>query len=75
MPKVWLRYEHDWQEWEMLDQAPDPELGDEVVAIEMNGSLYRQIRAAEKKVAKFQELLGRFFVEGQQHPNTVRRVR
>jgi hypothetical protein len=52
----------------------DEEFSD-CLPIDMNASLYRQIRAAEKKYEKFRELLENFYIEAYEHPDTVRRVR
>ncbi|MFN2638061.1 MAG: hypothetical protein ABR585_13640 [Gemmatimonadaceae bacterium] len=57
----------------MWDDKPPFE--QDVVEVEINGSLYRQIRAAEKKYEKFQDLLEKFYAEGVEHPDTVRRAR
>jgi hypothetical protein len=75
MPKVWLSYDYDHGEYHMLDFAPTSDIDSQVVAVEMNGSLYRQIRAAERKFWKFQNVLEKFHREAHQHPDTVRRVR
>lgn len=71
MPKVWLTWDDRYREWCMWDVQPTRE--QDVVEVEMNGSLYRQIRAAEKKYEKFQDLLEKFYAEGVEHPG--RRVR
>lgn len=73
MPKVFLFWEQRYGEWQMFDEYPGNIY--DVVEVEMNGSLYRQIRAAEKKYEKFQDILEKFYAEGIEHPGTVRRVR
>lgn len=73
MPKVWLTWDHRYSEWVMWDDKPLSE--EDVVEVEMNASLYRQIRAAEKKYDKFQDILEKFYAEGQAHPGQARRVR
>lgn len=75
MPKVWLAYDYGHGEYYMLDAAPTSDTDPQTIAVEMNGSLYRQIRAAEKKFWKFQNLLERFHREAHLQHNTVRRVR
>lgn len=56
----------------MWDKAP---VTIDSVECEMNASLFRQIRAAEKKHEKFQDLLEKFYAEGVEHPSTIRRVK
>ena len=72
MPKVWLTWNKQFQEYEVWKESPDQE---EVIECEMNASLFRQIRAAEAKFEKFQGILEKFYVEGKRHPTQVRRVR
>jgi hypothetical protein len=43
--------------------------------VDMNASLLRQIKAADKKYWKFQRVLLRMYTEAYEHPDTVRRVR
>lgn len=43
--------------------------------VDMNASLLRQIKAADKKYWKFQRVLARLYAEAYEHPDTVRRVR
>ena len=73
MPKVWIAFDFGFGEYYMSDQPP-PAAASERVEVEMNGSLYRQIKAAQKKHNKHQTVLGKFFNEAQQHPDQVRRV-
>ncbi len=73
IPKVFLTWDQHYSEWVMWDKFPEGQ--DDVVAVEMNASLHRQIRAAEKKHEKFQDILEKFYAEGVEHPGTVRRVR
>lgn len=75
MPKVWLTWDQRYQEWVMFDSYEETTDEQDVVEVAMNASLYRQIRAAEKKYEKFQDLLEKFYAEGIEHPGTVRRVR
>lgn len=73
MPKVWLTWDSQYSEWVMWDKKPEKE--QDIVECEMNASLFRQIRAAEAKYDKFQDLLEKFYAEGIEHPSQVRRVR
>lgn len=59
MPKVWLNYEPDDRVY-YLDTFPD---GPNAVEVEMNGSLYRQIVAAERKFYKFQMKIAQWHEE------------
>lgn len=45
------------------------------VPVDMNASLYRQIKAATQKFWKFQDVMARMYQEAVLHPKTVRRVR
>lgn len=74
MPRVWLSYDFGTAEWQMWDEYPEF-ASSEVAEVEMNASLYRQIRAAQKKFYKFQGILDKFFTEAQQDAEHVRRVR
>ena len=74
MPKVWLTWDARYHEWKVWDDRPSNEEQD-VVEVEMNASLRRQIRAAEKKFEKFQNILERFYADGLEYPARVRRVR
>ncbi len=75
MPKVWISWNDRYNEWLLWDN--NPELGEDtyVVEVEMNASLKRQIRAAERQHEKFQNILEKFYAEGIEHPGSVRRVR
>lgn len=75
MPKVWIGYDIGHGEYYMMDEPPVKHLEHLTVPVEMNGSLHRQIRAAEKKMSKMQTLLEKFFYEAHEHSDTVRRVR
>lgn len=75
MPKVYITWNDRYDEWLVWDKKPDLLDDDEVVECEMNASLYRQIKAAEKKYEKFQDVLEKFYSEGVAHPGTVRRVK
>lgn len=74
MPKVWISYDFGFGNFVMWDTPPDG-VSSQVVEVEMNGSLHRQIRSTERKFEKFQGILDKFFKEAQQHPGQVRRVR
>lgn len=76
MPRVWLSIYHDGT-LEIFDEKPEvgPLTNSEPLAVDMNGSLYRQIVAANKKYEKFQSVLLKFYSEAMKHPGTVRRVR
>ncbi len=69
MPRVWIvptmTGEIDVYETSMADG----------MAVDMNASLLRQIRAANKQYYKFQAILDKFYLEAVEHPETVRRVR
>ena len=58
MPRVWLVHNTDTDTIEM-SSVPEP-LG---VAVEVNNSLYRQIRAAEKKYRMFQSKLSGWYID------------
>lgn len=68
MPRVWIT--PDTSFWTVVREEDD-----EGKAVEMNASLYRQIKAAEKQFFKFQEILYKFYIEAAKHPDSVRRVR
>lgn len=68
MPRVWLVPNGDDYDVD-LQENPDG------MAVDMNASLLRQIKAAVKRYDKFQEVLNRFYTEAVKHPKTVRRVR
>lgn len=72
MPRVWLVVD---KYGEYVVYPARPETDEEVVEVDMNASLYRQIKDAVKKYYKFQDVLERFYCEGQAHPGQVRRVR
>ncbi len=56
MPKVWLAWDALADEWEPVP-GDRPEWAEWAVEVEMNNSLYRQIKAANKAYYKFQEQL------------------
>lgn len=58
MPKVWLSFNTDSGEMEILNEEAW-----HGVPVEMNNSLYRQIRAAEKKHHAFQAKLSQWYIE------------
>ena len=74
MPKAWIIWNDHYKEWVLCDSKPTNSDRD-IVEVEMNASLFRQIRAAEEKFEKFQGILEKFYAEGVEHPNQVRRVR
>lgn len=56
MPKVWLSFNTDTGEIDILNEEAW-----HGVPVEMNNSLYRQIRAAERKHNAFQEKLSKWY--------------
>lgn len=72
MPKVWIAIDA-YGEYVVSESQPESER--EVVEVFMNASLHRQIKDAVKKYEKFQDLLERFYCEGEAHPGRTRRVR
>jgi hypothetical protein len=62
MPKVWLAYDAPGDEWEVV-AGERPEWAEWAVEVEMNNSLYRQIKAAMKNYYKFQDHLARWAEE------------
>jgi hypothetical protein len=54
MPKVWLGFQPDGT---MVCQIPEPMWIERRVQVEMNHSLYRQIKSAETKYHKFQDAM------------------
>jgi len=68
VPRVWLTVEEYGMEMYTTPRSDG-------MAVEMNGSLYRQIRAAEAKFDKFQALLEKFYMDAVEHPDSIRRVR
>lgn len=78
MPRVWLTYCNDTGEYVMFDKKPEGRTHGDSVVVDMNASLHRQIRAAEAKYWKFQELLEGFYADGElsdDENSNVRRVR
>ena len=61
MPKVWLSFNTDTGEIDILNEEAW-----HGVPVEMNNSLYRQIRAAEKKHHTFQQKLSGWYNEAAQ---------
>lgn len=61
MPKVWLVWSEDPEQVKVQTTRPsDIECS---VQVEMNNSLYRQIKAAETKYFKFQDAMKSWFAE------------
>lgn len=73
MPKVSITWDDRYKEWVLLDGPPKEDT--DYVECFMNASVYRQIRAAEKKYDKFQDVLEKFYTEGVEHPSSIRRVK
>lgn len=69
MPRVWLSVDNAGFIHTADSEHPDG------MPVDMNASLLRQIRAANKQFVKFQNLLIDFYNEAVNHPDTVRRVR
>lgn len=68
MPRVWIVPESD------RISVVDEEVADGM-PVDMNASLLRQIRAANKQYEKFQNILAKFYIQAVEYPDTVRRVR
>lgn len=56
MPKVWLRFNTDDGGIDILTEESW-----DGIPVEMNNSLYRQIRAAERKYFAFQDKLSKWY--------------
>jgi hypothetical protein len=69
LPRVWISVEDSGDLVVHEQDHPDG------IPVEMNASLYRQIKAATKNYFKFQRVLERMYSDAVEHPDRVRRVR
>lgn len=75
MPRVWIQFSVGYLEWVMLDEEPKQStMQNPAIAVDMNASLYRQIRSNEKKYQDFRNRLGEIYDESAKTPDKVRRV-
>ena len=74
MPRVWIVWDGDYSEFSVTNVEPEEGTPD-VMVVDMNASLFRQIVAASKKYDKFQGIMQKFYREALDHPGKVRRVR
>ena len=68
VPRVWLTVEEYG-----MGMYTEPQ--SDGMPVDMNASLYRQIRAAEKQYDKFQGIMEKFYMEAVEHPDKIRRVK